>query len=302
MPDVLVALMLTLVVTIGWIGVIRLQRSVHHTSLTAAAVWAIWFQVTLTVTVIVTLAKNRVQPGILDQLWYLTAVSALCPFVAVLGARRGRLLEWSLFIVLPLIVVLEWPALAQFRSCLAGQRLELETPALLGYGFLLLMSVAAANGAERSALAMSFWFCSWLAAAGSRWTSLSLSQSERDLIVELVPLGLIAFWIAALWAAYQPIRHSSWERVWHDFQKFFGCLWAARVALRLNDIAHREQWPWCFTLQGLQPQPGSPAAPAPSNDDPRVDHAFRWLMKPFVDPEWIDERLHGAPHASDERG
>jgi hypothetical protein len=70
----------------------------------------------------------------------------------------------------------------------------------------------------------------------------------------------------------------------------------------LNDIAHREQWPWCFTLQGLQPQPGSPAAPAPSNDDPRVDHAFRWLMKPFVDPEWIDERLHGAPHASDERG
>ena len=141
MPDLLVALMLSLAVAVGWMGVIRLTRSVRHTSLAAATAWASWFQVTLTITTIATFAKGRVPPGILDQLWYLTAVSALCPFVTVLGARRGRLLEWSLFIVLPLIVVLEWSALAQLSRCWNGQRLELETPALIGYGLVMVMSM-----------------------------------------------------------------------------------------------------------------------------------------------------------------
>lgn len=85
MTDVLVAAMLTQAVVVGWIGVVRLTRSVRHTSLTTAAAWATWFQATLTVTTIATIAKSRVPPGVLDQLWYLTAVSALCPFVAVLG-------------------------------------------------------------------------------------------------------------------------------------------------------------------------------------------------------------------------
>lgn len=291
MLEILVVTTLTLAVAVGWIGVVRLIRSVRHTSLTSAAAWSVWFQVTLTVTTISTLCKSRVPLGILDQLWYLTAVSALCPFVAVLGARRGRLLEWSLFIVLPLIIVLEWPALAQLTRCWHGQRLELETPAVVAYGFLLLMSVAAANGANRSALALSFWFCSWFAVAGSRWTLLSLGQSGRDLIIELVPFGLIAFWISVMRAARPSTLNEGWERVWHDFQKFFGSLWTARVAIRLNEVAEREQWPWWFTLHGLQPRPGQPVVPGPSNDDPRVDHTFRWLLKPFVDPEWIDERL-----------
>ena len=126
MLELLVAAMLIQAVAFGWYGVLRLMRSVRRTSLTSAAAWAAWFQVTLTVTTIATLAKSQVPLGIVDQLWFLTAVSALCPLVAVLGARRGRLLEWSAFIVLPVIVVLEWPALAQLTRCWHGQRLDLE--------------------------------------------------------------------------------------------------------------------------------------------------------------------------------
>ena len=119
MPDLLVALMLSLAVAVGWLGVIRLTRSVRHTSLTAAAAWAIWFQVTLTVTTIATLANGRVPPGILDQLWYLTAVSALCPFVAVLGGVFGSQLDaavwrmgtaWELSGPRPLRVEWAWRA------------------------------------------------------------------------------------------------------------------------------------------------------------------------------------------------
>ncbi len=300
MPDLLVALMLSLAVAVGWLGVIRLARSVRHTSLTAAAAWAIWFQVTLTVTTIATLAKSQVPPGIRDQLWYLTAVSALCPFVAVLGARRGRLLEWSLFIVLPLIVVLEWPAIVQLARCSRGQRLELETPAVVAYGFLLLMSVSAACGIHRSASALSLWVCTWLAVVGARWTGISLNHEERDFALFFVPFGLVGFWILATAAMRRSTTQSGWERVWFDFQKVFGSLWAMRVALRLNEVAVREQWPWRFMLHGLQTRLGESAHPASPTDDPRVDHAFRWLLKPFVDPEWIDERLNAAvPTKSD---
>ncbi len=294
MPDLLVALMLSLAVLIGWLGVIRLTRSVRHTSLTAATAWAIWFQVTLTVTTIATLAKDRVPLGILDQFWYLTAVSALCPFVAVLGARRGRLLEWSFFIVLPLIVVLEWPAVVQLARCANGQRLELETPAVVAYGFLLLMSVSAACGTDRSASALSLWICTWLAVVGVRWSALSLNHEERGYALIFVPFGLVGFWSLATAALRRSNMHSGWERVWFDFQKVFGSLWAMRVALRLNEVAVREQWPWRFMLHGLQSPPGEAASPSSPTDDPRVDRAFRWLLKPFVDPEWIDERLNAT--------
>lgn len=299
MPDLLVALMLSLAVAVGWMGVIRLTRGVRHTSLTAAAVWAIWFQVTLTVTTVATLAKGRVPLGILDQLWYLTAVSALCPFVAVLGARRGRLLEWSLFIVLPLIVVLEWPALAQWRPCWNGQRLELESPAVIAYAFLLLMSGAVVCGLDRATLALSFWICTWLAVVSTRWTLLNFNQGDDDVILALAPCGLIVFWILAMIAMRRPTPHHGWERVWYDFQKLFGSLWAMRVALRLNELAVREKWPWQFMLHVVQPLSGEAEHPPLPTDDPRVDHAFRWLLKPFVDPEWIDERLNAGSPPSD---
>src|SRR5439155_6530825 len=137
-------------------GVFRLMRTVRHTSLTAAAWWSAWSHSTLTVATIGTIAKNLVPPGIVDQLWYLTAVSALCPPVAVLGARRGRAVDWSLFVLLPLIVVLEWPAVAQWSRNWSGQRLELESPSLMAY--VLVLAMAAGNFANTRWEWPSAWF------------------------------------------------------------------------------------------------------------------------------------------------
>ncbi len=291
-------MMLSLAVAVGWLGVIRLARSVHQTSLTAAAAWAIWFQVTLTVTTIATLAKGRVPLGILDQLWYLTAVSALCPFVAVLGARRGRLLEWSLFIVLPLIVVLEWPALAQISACWNGQRLELETPTVLGYFLVLTMSLGSYFVyLTRFSPAVICWAHAWGAAI------LSLNNSLTESIAAYSPIRAgnhvyltialqFLFWLAMSWAARVQSRCAGWDRVWHEFQSWFGGVWALRIMARINEVALREQWPWRLTPEGLRPV--SPDVPNPDSatTDPKVDRAFRWLLKPFVDPEWINERLN----------
>lgn len=286
MTDILVATMLTLAVAVGWFGVLRLTRSVRHTSLTAAAAWAVWFQVTLTITTIATLCQSRVLPGILDQLWYLTAVSALCPFVAVLGARRSRLLEWSLFIVLPLILVLEWPALAQLARCWKGQRLELEMPAFYGYCLVLLMAVGNFL-LTRFAFASLMWMVLW------DWELTQLLESpDERLASRFFPATvLVVVWINAFRSARRSYMKPSWNRVWSDFRDAFGVVWATRIAARMNEIARREQWPWTLAVDGLRPNTMGTTVPCDPIADPRVDQTFRWLLKPFVDPEWIDERL-----------
>ncbi len=294
MTDMLTAAMLTLAAAVGWIGVVCLTRSVRHTSLTAAAAWAIWFQAILTVTTIATLTKSRVPLGILDQLWYLTAVSALCPFVAVLGARRGRLLEWNLFIVLPLIVVLEWPALAQLNHCWHGQRLELETPALIAFGIVMVMSmgnfVVDPRGNSISALV---WAGSWVLlvfglAPGVNWRQFT-GEHFPQLLAVLVLQGSI--WLYAQEAVKRNRQYLDWDRVWFDFQKFFGSAWTMRLMARVNEVAERDQWPWRLTPIGMQPASRDAPHPGLPTADPRVDHTFRWLLKPFVDSAWIDERL-----------
>lgn len=294
MTDLLVATMLTLAVAVGWFGVLRLTHSVRHTSLTTAAAWAIWFQVILTVTTIATLCKSRVQPGLLDQLWYLTAVSALCPFVAVLGARRGRLLEWSLFIVLPLIVVLEWPALAQLTRCWHGQRLELETPALIGFALVLVMALGQFLDTRHP-----FSTLTWMAAWGN--VCWSLRSSTADLLIDrnadqrITIFFLLQFWLAVAFETRpRPAVKNGWNRVWNDYRNIFGNLWALRLLARVNDVARRDKWPWTLTEGGLIPVDHQNATAGEPTGDPRVDQTFRWLLKPFVDPEWIDERLRAS--------
>ncbi len=290
MLEMLVAAMLIQAVAFGWYGVLRMTRSVRHTSLTAAVTWAIWFQVTLTVTTIATVAKSRITSGILDQLWYLTAVSALCPFVAVLGARRGRLLEWSLFIVLPVIVVLEWPALAQIVRCWHGQRLDLELPTLLGYAVVLVMGIGNFIGTRFTLPAIAF-AVGWAAIVFLTHSSIENLWMRRDPAF-FVSLAQFTFWRWAFhFADQQKLVTNGWTRVCHDFRDDFGVVWSTRLMNRVNEVAQREQWPWTLTADGLESVSKESQPTIDPNADPRVDHAFRWLLKPFVNPEWIDERL-----------
>ena len=290
MLEMLVAAMLIQAVAFGWYGVVRLTRSVRHTSLTSAAVWAAWFQMTLTITTIATIAKSRVPPGILDQLWYLTAVSALCPFVAVLGARRGRLLEWSIFIVLPVIVVLEWPALAQIVRCWNGQRLDLELPTLIGYAVVLVMGTGNFVG-TRFTLSAVVFAAGWTAVVFLTHSSIENLWMRRDPAF-FVSLAQFTFWQWAFRsAAEQKLATNGWTRVCLDFRDHFGVVWSTRLASRINEVAQREQWPWTLTTNGLESVSIEHQSTSDPDADPQVDHAFRWLLKPFVDPEWIDERL-----------
>lgn len=293
-PNILVMSLMLAAVVIGWLGVVRLTRTVRQTSLQAAAWWSVWSQLTLTVAAIASVAKSRLGQGLFDQIGYFAAVSALCPFIAVLGARRGRLVDWSLFVVLPLVVVLEWPALAQWSATWQGKPLELELPSLLGYSVVMLMGAGNFIG-TRFTWAAAAWIAGWL---GTVW-NFGHGSDSRSLTSAFGLSMTIVFWVLGAAAVRKPSAARAWVKIWADFRDHFGSVWALRLLARVNEVAQRDRWPWLLTPDGWKPNAASGSASENAPDsDPRVVQTFRWQLKPFVDAEWIDAHWRADPTVS----
>ncbi len=290
MRYVLVAIAVSLAVGLGGRGVFRLIRTVRHTSLVAAAWWAVGSQLILTVAWVGMILPQTFSPGIADQIWYLAAVSSICPLVAVLGARRGRIVDWSLFVLLPLIAVLEWPALAEWSRTWNGRRLELEAPSLIAFVLVLLMGVGNFLGTRWTWPAL-WWAMNWGWVLWNFGTLFGQVKIPREMTLGIVAVFQILFWWSVETAARRKPAASGWDRVWVDFRDHFGILWAFRVMTRINEVAHREQWPWRLTADGLKLVASVNSPAGDPSADPRVDRTFRWLLKQFVDSEWIDTRL-----------
>ena len=119
---------------------LRAWRAVRATTLRAAWFWAAaacaaWIAVWTG-----TLAAE-VPGGVADQLWYSVAILALCPPIAVLGARRPGVRAWSWFVVVPLVLVFAWPALTQWNTSWELDPLQVEVPMIIGYALVLLMGL-----------------------------------------------------------------------------------------------------------------------------------------------------------------
>jgi hypothetical protein len=106
-------------------------------------------------------------------------------------------------------------------------------------------------------------------------------------------IGLsVAAWLGLWWAgSTKPSRRDAFESVWQDFRDFFGMVWGRRVMDRMNQTAAEEGWPVRLHFDGLA-APGTTGQIKLSPDQAsRVEQVFRWLLRRFVDPEWIDERM-----------
>ena len=60
---------------------------------------------------------------------------------------------------------------------------------------------------------------------------------------------------------------------------------------RVNETSQRENWPVRLGIEGFRPEPASKASAVQAEHTQRVEHTFRWLLRRFVDPEWIDARM-----------
>ena len=244
----------------------------------------------------VELANPSESNGWVDLGWYFAAVILLCPGIAVLGARRPGASTWAFFVLLPLVLVLMWPAVASFQVARLADPLEIESPALVGVCLVLVMSGGNYFG-TRYTLSMLYF------AAALILMVVPMSVAAPDFFPERSAARFVAS-LGLLLALAETNRRSRavpdddvsrFDVLWFDFMDSFGVVWAKRVMDRVNESARHENWTRRLELHGFVPH-GEPSTPAEeARTEERMEHTFRWLLKRFVNPEWIDARLGREP-------
>lgn len=268
---------------------VQLRPVVANTSLVAARRWAFFAAIPWTLWLagqfVVQVWQDRGWDGLLDHLAYVAAVLSLCPAMQVLGARRPTNRAWTGFVILPMIVVLCWPVITLALHGGWQRRLELETPHLVAYLLVLVMSYGNYLGGRLT-------FPALLTFAGLAFIGTVSAQTKHDVEhgrVE-VALGLIVLSLGTL-GGIRRLRRAVWSedrfnRVWQEFSTLYGLVWSRRVLDRVNAIAVKQQWPGRLHADGFHWERA-----LEDGTRAEVEHALRWLLRRFVDPAWLDARL-----------
>jgi hypothetical protein len=260
-----------------------------------------------------------------DVLWFVTAVTALCSLVAVLGAKRPGARVWTWFVLAPLFLVLGWPAVASWSADTGGNGLTLETPALVPVMLVLVMGAGNYFGTR-------FWPAAALLSlalallVAPLTAALPAAQDHAEALRTAATLCFSAAFIAAARCAQRlPIRDvgetacfppapanglqeavhfparptlaasatrtEALDRLWTDFRDWFGIVWAKRILDRVNLAGQQEQWPARLHMHGLVWHDREHLPEVRRHTLERVEYTLRWLMRRFAEPDWIDARL-----------
>jgi len=226
--------------------------------------------------------------SIQDQIWYAAALLGLCPPIAVLGAKRPGSRVWTVFVVIPLVLVFAWPALTGWVRQVPPARLQLETPVLFGFCLVLIMGYGNYLGTGHSLSAL-------LTVVGLGALAFSLGNSPQPEQSIQPIFSTIAIVVAGhvcwLRKSRPPETTAGWDRVWWEFQESFGIVWAKRAMDRINHSAQTENWPAHWDIEGLVWHPDASTEQKVETRH-RIDHTLRWLLRRFVDSEWIEQRLN----------
>jgi hypothetical protein len=273
-------------------------RVVRFTSLMTAWRWLLAAELAVIAMTATDLVAGLWPGQSADYGWCLTSILLLCPPVAVLGARRPGVRFWSVFILMPMVVILSWPiwTLALQGAELAG--LELETPTVVGFLLVLLMGGGNYLGTRfaRSAL---LWFLGtldlFLSCTGWEIWPAGLASYRRQTAVCLLTLAVYVAWLNP--PRTQPRNRIN--RLWDDFRHHFGLLWGLRMVERINALAIQEKWTARIAWNGFNE---TDDGKLPFNEA-EIETACRWLFRRFVDDAWISRRLGPGPEtAIGERG
>ena len=295
----------------GWV-IIRGQNVLKHTTLKTAWVWSVFATLVWTMTWFADLCANSMSTALADHAWYACAVLALCPPMAVLGSRRPGIRVWTWFILFPMLLALGWPLIALRLQGSELRGLLLETPQLVAFTLILVMSIGNYLG-TRFTLSALLYGASILAIVVSSSTCCPAWLTNRA-TVRFWSTLLTVLAIYLTWAS-RPMVSNRLDRLWFDFFDTFGIVWGRRIQDRVNFIATKECWPARLELDGFVwldeagtiPEGGaeSESDRKPEHDarlyessvkniESRIEYTFRWVLRRFVDPAWIDERL-GLP-------
>ncbi|WP_425613891.1 hypothetical protein NA78x_003735 [Anatilimnocola sp. NA78] len=230
------------------------------------------------------------RPAIFTSMQFVAACGTLCPLVALIGAKRPQHAAWS-FVVLSLWGVLALPA-AEVIFLQPGQKLEINAFRSWFLAALLLAELI-------NFVATRYWLAASLFVIGqSIWLSdyLPLFARERWFgeYQEVVGLLVVASSLVIAWLVSRQARAfaNPYDRLWFDFRDAFGLFWALRLSERVNDAATQAGWNFDLgwsgfrtkdTFESLGDLPAETARP--------LEHSLQGLLRRFVSPEWIAQRL-----------
>ncbi len=232
-----------------------------------------------------------------DQFWYWAAVLTCCPLISVLGAKRPTSRGWSWFIILPLIAVLGWPALTIFLVPSPDLvPLEIQSPVLIGFILVLVMGTGNYMG---SRYGLSILMVSG-AALLSLWPVFSSFAGDLNFATRIRAFSALLCGIGVLHGFRQAGRptldESKYDQLWFDFRDAFGIVWSIRIQDRINQTAQKEGWVVRLGTEGFVWDQNVSDEQIKQSED-RLEHTLHWLLRRFVEPEWINVRLQQPNNA-----
>ncbi len=294
MWELLLRLVATFSLIPALVVVVRSGRWLWETTLVTASRWAAVGLCLWLVTLVVAQWANALTEGVSDLLWYFTAVVCACPSIAVLGARRPGAKSWAFFVLLPLLLVLMWPAVAASRVWSNGVPLDLEEPALVAFAVVLVMGCGNYFG-TRFTLPVLLYAGAIVSLLAPLSAASPASLQNADVMRSVATLLMSAsIGVAYARSTYDPEHSEPLNRLWLNYIDHFGMAWPKRVMDRVNESARHEKWAGHLDWHGIVWQPNS------SEEDrartrQRMEEILRWLLKRFVEPEWINRRLGTPP-------
>ena len=273
------------------VAVILSRRFVNGLTLLSSWRWAVAGTVSVVIAMIVTSRIVAVSPAWCSAAQYFAATMLLTPLVAALGARRPGNAAWQWFVVLPMIVVLQWPAMTQLLNNRGREAIDLGAPATIGVLLVIAMSAGTLLGTSMTLPALMYVaavLCCFLPSSG--WIE---SASAIPLLSPLLLLAAQTHAASILRTCVTASRSArnlaeSTDAAWQLFQTLYGLVWTRRVLDRINQFAPGEQWTVTLTLPGFRRSNGAAGTDA---DLAKPLEAFRWVLSRFADPAWIEKHV-----------
>ena len=271
---------------LAWWVVWNARKALNKTTLISAWTWSLLALTLWSTTWTFDSLFAAVSSQMGDHLWYASALIALCPAISVLGSRRPGSRVWNSFIMLPMLLTLGWPVITLAFQGSELRGLQLETPQLVAFCLVLVMGVGNYVGTGFTLPAL-IYGASVIALVASMSLVAPLFLANR----EITHFWTTAFFAASILLARRTVAPPSpncFDTVWLDFFDTFGIVWGRRIQDRVNFVMQKEKLPVKLDLHGFV---WNDELAANAEVEARIEHALRWLLRRFVDPAWIDERL-----------
>lgn len=287
--------------------ILRGQKELRGTTLLTAWNWGFLAAICWSATWFADQFVRFLSPELADHMWYASAVLVLCPPIAVLGSRRPGARVWTCFILFPMLFALGWPVVSARFHATVPRGLQLETPQVVAYTLVLVMGIGNYCGTRFTLSALLYGTAAIAIAISSSVVSpVFLSNRAETRFWSTIVMVLAVLLVKS---SKRPVAASKFDRLWFDFFDAFGIVWGRRIQDRVNFILKNEGLNTRLEFDGFQIMTGSPntsastkpevsemnAGSSASEAEMRFEHVLRWLLRRFVDPEWIDRRLGTGP-------